>query len=523
MIINIENNEFSFEVRNKKKNFKFNLTPKLIKFIKETFILKLLIISGETVYCTNCGKTFSIDEIYKNVHTTKLQNEEAICPICNESGICKYKNVGRKKLSHAETIVHFVNINKIVCALTYRADIHYTKLEPEVDLWLGEVNMFSYKNETIRLMNAYDYNSRNFAFHKVNKIGVKNLTANTFYGNHKRVYKFIENNQILNNTDYKYIKDYFFEKVIEGKEPDYLCRLLDLFTKYPVAEKFIKSGLSWIVDAKVVRGTTPRGAINWRKNNICDALKLNRRDIRDLKKYKKYGHNSDLYVIAYYKKYFRKENIMLRDLLGRGIYNLGDINKVSEENNIPRKRILKYLDKQEAEGVFSPAGIYKDYISECNSLGYDLLNKNIVFPKNLLSAHDKTSKLIKIKKDEIKDKKIRLLKKEFKNLEYSNEKFSIILPKSCKEIIKEGEKLSHCVASYIDKINKTRLVFFIRENKNKEKSFYTLEARIKEQLTIMQIRGQYNKSATDEVNKFVDEWKEIHTKGEKNHARKNVI
>lgn len=63
---------------------------------------------------------------------------------------------------------------------------------------------------------------------------------------------------------------------------------------------------------------------------------------------------------------------------------------VCEQIKRKPEKLGAYLKKQEA-GL----RIYSDYLGECVSLGYDLADEAVLFPKSLLEKHAETSDLVR--------------------------------------------------------------------------------------------------------------------------------
>lgn len=149
---------------------------------------------------------------------------------------------------------------------------------------------------------------------------------------------------------------------------------------------------------------------------------------------------------------------------------------------------------------------WEDYIGSCLLLGYDIKNEFVLFPKDLKKAHDEAMELVKQDKT-IYNTAIAGMESEInKQYYYSDKKFLIRAPKSADEIVKEGQKLKHCVGKngYIEKMAKRRIaILFIREARRPTKPFYTMEVEDGE---IQQVRGKCNIGVTPEVQKFIDAW-----------------
>lgn len=70
--------------------------------------------------------------------------------------------------------------------------------------------------------------------------------------------------------------------------------------------------------------------------------------------------------------------------------------------------------------------------------------------------------------------------KEARKIEYTNGKYSILMPKDAREIIREGRELQHCVgrAGYIQSMAAGKsMILFLRESKDLDTPLITIEVR----------------------------------------------
>jgi hypothetical protein len=66
--------------------------------------------------------------------------------------------------------------------------------------------------------------------------------------------------------------------------------------------------------------------------------------------------------------------------------------------------------------------------------------------------------------------------KEYQKFVYNDNVFSIITPLTTQDLLDEGYYLSHCVGTYAGRVaNKQSYIFFLRENKQLNVPFYTIE------------------------------------------------
>jgi hypoxanthine-guanine phosphoribosyltransferase len=100
----------------------------------------------------------------------------------------------------------------------------------------------------------------------------------------------------------------------------------------------------------------------------------------------------------------------------------------------------------------------------------------------------------------------RVKEKEYQMLQYKAKEYSIVSPTVAEDVIKEGESLSHCVASYVKDIAKGLCkIVFLRKTKHLEESCVTIEVRGN---SIRQVRGSNNRVPTKDEKDFVLQWAE---------------
>lgn len=160
-------------------------------------------------------------------------------------------------------------------------------------------------------------------------------------------------------------------------------------------------------------------------------------------------------------------------------------------------------------------GGYVDYLETCKKIGLDLKNTFVLFPNNLKEAN-------KMVQDMWKEMQFDLTLKEYadeankyskkysntvvsiysKKYAFEDDKYIIKVPATTKEIGEEGFKLRHCVAKYMDDIcAKNKVILFIREKKDINSPFFTLEVMGNE---VTQCKGYRNCPRPDDVQAFLE-------------------
>ena len=172
---------------------------------------------------------------------------------------------------------------------------------------------------------------------------------------------------------------------------------------------------------------------------------------------------------------------------------------------------------------------YADYIRDCENLAenynmghiYNLSNKAILFPQNLVQAHQATIELINMERDRramldfekrkdkmakelsgIEKKYKKLLPKLKKKYSYQADGYAIVIPPNLVDLHREGIDMHNCVGGYKEHVaSGSTQVVYIRKLDDMDKSFGTMEISIKE--TIIQARGKYNKDLPEDAEAFV--------------------
>lgn len=155
--------------------------------------------------------------------------------------------------------------------------------------------------------------------------------------------------------------------------------------------------------------------------------------------------------------------------------------------------------------------LYSDYLEECSTLGYDLTDSAVLYPKDLRRKHTETSALCRYKTD---DKEINKSRKRAEKLrkngaEYSRGRLMIVVPNDTVEIIIEGAQQSHCVGGYVTKHSEGKTtILFIRKKSDPFTPYFTLEMDMANRI-VRQCYGKANKQSYRdnlEVNQLLEHY-----------------
>lgn len=299
------------------------------------------------------------------------------------------------------------------------------------------------------------------------------------------------------------------------REPLEVLPYLIAYNKYPAIEYLVKLGLTRLAADIIYKYNIPK-VINPDGKNIRETLGIESEDLPMFQRM-----NVTAYQLELYQELRKQGSCADEQLLDW--YLKCDIN-VKENVLLPLRystplKLMRYIHEQfeRLKDRKTPTGMkryeklnrvlseYKDYIEMGGQLGYDFSDSFVLFPKNLPEVHDQASTLMDAKKNEIFDKQIQeAYTKLLKQYRFTKNGFTLIPPKSAKEIVQEGHILHHCVHSYVERAAKGEcVILFIRKSDNVKEPFFTLELRGNK---IIQTRGQGNGSATPEVQKFLELW-----------------
>lgn len=173
--------------------------------------------------------------------------------------------------------------------------------------------------------------------------------------------------------------------------------------------------------------------------------------------------------------------------------------------NLKKLALYLFREIRMNQGITSPqegATLLLDYINMSTKLGQDYEK----YPKSLKKNHDVTALNYKVKESEIKRRefKEKVESEIYKSLEIKDKEYSIISPTEIDDLIREGNELSHCVASYVDSIINDRCnIYFMRNTKNLTIPLATIEVRGG---NVRQARGYANRHLTEQEREFVSKW-----------------
>lgn len=306
----------------------------------------------------------------------------------------------------------------------------------------------------------------------------------------------------------------YLEERGHNRNPIYF---LEYHAKYPVIEFLWKAGYRNIVHNRIFgMSKENRNAIRWEQKKLRACFKFPLRILK-LMPPEEWSLNDIQRVNDLWERYGGKiTDTEIRLVLESKV----DIQLWSRATAYASVgRILKYIQKQtEKRKEENPdrrnvskdesARIYRDYLQECEQLHLDLHDKEILFPKDLTAAHNRTMEQVKFEKNKADQEKFQKAVEKLEKFAWSEGEFFIRPAREQMELMAEGKALHHCVGGYIKRMAEGETaIFFLRKVSEPDKPFYTLELQKKR---VIQCRTEHNASydRKPDVKKFVDMWME---------------
>ena len=463
-------------------------------------------------YCTACCR----DVLIKG----QKHNASGKCPGCGKDIIFKAKGVAKKLCDRITVqILQKTAGNEFAARIFKVKHCLNSSCEPVLDIW-ENARLFIWRDESNIICEQsyfYDYN--------------KGLLTKWREGTRPR-FSIYQYNFECDICGYLYVKN--LDKILAGtvwqysqleRFADIDCEPLEVlpylkgYLRYPAIEYLVKFGLTKLT-SHIVYGKNEYGGeeiINTNGKTFRETLGVGLEDLPVLQKVnadinqlelyqalKKQGFRADETLLAWYKE---QEISLPENILIPLKYTTPfKIMRYAEEQFEKLKNLVKNYGYRRYFNKSAVLSEYKDYLSMSEKLEYDMTDTFILFPKNLQESHDLASKLYDIKKASIFNG---IVQEAYQGLleqySYKKDGLTVIPPKTSKEIVKEGQKLHHCVASYVEKVAKSEcVILFIRQTEDIQKPFYTMEIRNGK---VVQIHGQNHAAPTPEVNKFLEQWK----------------
>lgn len=484
------------------------------------------------IACSKCGgvtearwkEGMSYESMFERFTEEPREGWTGHCPMCGELG--EYRCQGKVKVHHDKTVYIFLGNRYKENGFVMRY-IEFSKK------WVLEIcpgkkgdEMYGAHEELsgVEIARAYFEEGKKMQmdFHKHNPYSGRDFwddcnlygMSNIRIGEGTIMQQTYEN---MKNTIFQYsgLKEYM-AAVHKANPIDYL----ETYRELPQIEMITKLGLIEVAKDLVNRKWNVPNMYYTNETRIDTFLRIRKDKVKLIVKEK--GNLTMLKILQAEKKL--KQNWseeQVKNLTEIGVdYNQLHIALQSMTIQKLLNRIKKYAGCEFGTGCYGgtavlkhTAGIYFDYLTMRNALGYDLTNTVYQQPRDLEEAHnnmveesskekvDKRLYEVSINYPDIK-KKYRALRTRY----YYKDDYFVIRPaRSAEEIVMEGRILHHCVGvnNYLRKHNTGESTILMLRFKDRESEPY-ITVEIKEE-KIVQWYGAHDKKPDEKnMNKWLN-------------------
>ena len=451
------------------------------KFILDTVCSRTIYdVSTKQYYCSKCLKALDNNYYCSNC------NMQCRIPISNKSKYVIYTNINDIK-EYQENSKFFV-----------------------FDIVDGEVLIYIFRVDT-----CY-YNHRMYVPYQINKISIEEV----YYVLNNKLVNLLNNSEVLfedyskemdDSYNYDLLDIFDLQVVNHYLYTDNLCELQrTLLYKYT----FIWKLKNFFMDNNFTLSSLTYYPICCKQFEYLVKMKLYRLAATgpDVVKFDKNFKNT-FGVDKKYYSFMKDIDISVSQLNALRICpttNIDLINFISTDTFLFEElseyvkvdKIKMYFEKEKLD--YHNIYEYYDYIRCCKHLSLDMEDKNILFPKEFIKAHDKITGEMVIATDPKINERIHTLSNLLLLNKYEDDKYVIFPAVSVESLIDESSQMSNCVRNYcLDVSNNECQIYFMRYKDNLSKSLITIEVRDGK---IVQARAKFNELPSDEIIKVLRKW-----------------
>lgn len=463
-------------------------------------------------YCTHCRKEF------ETAHLRHGKRE--YCPHCKSYCTIKASGVGRSQLINRAYFVYYekslMNSNVII-ARGIRASRDYSGdyVNVATQFTIEAYYVFEVGRSTM-IKSSYFYNGWEW------KRGCKICSSTYSLFSQVSNNGFGQRNSVITTYSRESIQEAvkgtpFQYSTWDAYDVEDMVRFFSQFCKYPFIEYLTKLGFEELVKSRLY-GQYTFGAVNWRGKNPLRILKISKNELKEIKKANLLVDPFCLRVIQIVRQFGSKMPVAdidkLADFIGSVPSALESLEQILKY--VAASKVLTFMKTQyqQDRGAYnySSRGVlthWKDYIADCLALGMNLTDSRILFPKNLFTAHQETTKRIKTNENKFMDAMIEKRLPLLNTYCFEYQGLLIRPAQSTGEMIAEGKALNICVGNYqngyMTKYSRGETnILLIRKKSDPNAPYYTMELRQKQ---IIQVQGKMHCSPTEEVKTFIEAFK----------------
>jgi len=463
--------------------------------------------------CSACGHEITLPGI--------KQGRKAICPYCKHELIAKPRSRRGSNMCDRETFEVIQNMGDGRLAVRIiKAYYSYLADTPEVEIY-ENARQFIYQDTNGKLCTGHYYYSHNSGILTDWKKGIQSvyIMCQYYFEGDTCGHLYTKNlPEALSGTPWQYctIADFYnhFHERMQA------LPFLQAYLVHPRLEHLCKVGFYDLVSSLAYGNMT--SCLDETQNRTHKILGVAAEDVDFL-----CSLGADMDALKIFQKYTGikdRQRLLIWQLENGVEHNILPILKYITvhkmirytERQFLRQRKNKYgsIRYQKMQDIVTE---YRDYLEMCDGLNYDMKNSFVLYPKDLQKSHDRVQKRFKIKENAqfLQDFKT-AVQDARGHMAFEADGMKIVFPATPGELAAEGNALHHCVGRYADHVAKKEcMILFLRRCSDESRPFYTIEVRGQE---IIQVRGTWNCTATPEVQRFIDAFKQQVLQGSVNSA-----
>lgn len=173
-----------------------------------------------------------------------------------------------------------------------------------------------------------------------------------------------------------------------------------------------------------------------------------------------------------------------------------------EEYNLDYERLYNIFNKNKySNNVLAE---YFDYLEMATDLGYDLKDKKILYPDNIIEEHNKLITKIETISNPLIDSNINTISNNLKFNLYEDDKYIIFPASSVEEIVEEATNQQNCLVMYCEPYSSGESeIYFLRDKSKIDESLVTIEVKNRK---VVQARCKYNEIPNKELKRIINEF-----------------
>ena len=184
------------------------------------------------------------------------------------------------------------------------------------------------------------------------------------------------------------------------------------------------------------------------------------------------------------------------------VYEAEPLQELKDKYKIDPLKVIEYFKSHNylTYSIYE----YRDYINLCDELKYNLSDKKVLFPDNLMKVHnDVLLQYDVIHKKDLADNIIKM-GNILKINKYEDDNYVIYPAPDLKSMLDEGYNQNNCLKTYCDKYSRGLTnIYFMRDKKKVDKSLVTIEVNKNK---VVQARIKNNQLPDNNLMNIINKW-----------------